>query len=102
MAIAIMRNSQGNASVRTRMYVFGFLYFWYIPVDQSCNRLHEAYMIGMRCGDVDSAVYALGLSWQVQFYRGMKLEALNALYEEVIRIVVSTSNENESLDGFIY
>lgn len=81
----------GIASVRARMYLFGFLYFWFIPMKETCHRLYETYTIGMRCGDVDSAMFALGLEWRLHFFSGEKLSILKAKYEETVILFVSSS-----------
>ena len=44
----------------------------------------------MRCGDVDSAMYALSLDWKCQFFRGEKLSIVQSNYVEYMKSIVST------------
>lgn len=89
LALSIIGNSSSNASARARMYLFGFLYFWYIPIRETRCRLYETYIIGMRCGDIDRAIYALALEWRCQFFGGEKLSIVKSNYEEYMKIFVS-------------
>jgi len=83
----------GNSNARARIYLYGLLYFWYIPIKDSCHRLHETYTISMQCGDVDSAMYALCLDWRFQFYGGEKLSIVLSNYVEYMKSIMRYSKE---------
>jgi len=93
LAIAVLENSNGNTSGRTRVYLYGFLYFWYIPIQETSRRLYETYTLSMCCGDVDSAMIALGLDWRCQFFGGGKLSVVHSNYVEYMKIVTKYSQE---------
>jgi len=93
LAHRMLETSRGYASVRARMYLYGFLLFWFIPIKESCLRLYETYAIGMRCGDVGSAMYSLFFAWVCQFYGGEKLSIVKANYKEYMKSIAKYSED---------
>ena len=91
-AISAIENSSGTNTARVRLGLYGNQFFWYIPLEETHCKLHEAYMIGMKCGDIDSAMFALAIEWAGKLYEGVKLSLLSIQYDDNLKYFVSVGS----------
>jgi len=85
-------------STYSPLVLYGFLRVWFIPHQEVANLLHSTYEAGMRSGDVDNAVTALGVSMRFSLLGGMNLSLLSQAYDKNLKQIVQDASRGESVD----
>ena len=66
---------------------------WSRSLHELGPKLLEAHEVGMKCGEIDTAMWAILQHWRFSFYSGNKLSELSISYGNVMKLMVRSNVE---------
>lgn len=77
--------------LRAGIKLYGFVWFWFIPLQESADLLQELYETSLRLGEMESAYLAFSLGLRFSIFRGERLSILSQSIGKQLQSMVSTS-----------
>jgi predicted ATPase len=85
----LSRSSTSVAASRARLFLYGFVDCWYVPLKETCSNLLSVNKSAVAMGDTESAVQSMFYSLRCSFYGGENLSLLLTSHVELLRTMVS-------------
>ena len=82
-------NAEGLV-IRTRLKLFGLLWFWYTPLEESRNHLQKIHDLSLKVGETESAYISMCIRLKFSFFRGEQLSIVAHSFDKHLKPMVST------------